>query len=215
MMNLLALAVFATMDDAAIEGLKHAADICDPRYECGGVVRQIPGGFVVSVLMTSKKPFGVDLGEVYGPDVVADFHTHICSIHNKPFADFFSSADAMANQGLRTVGYMLSLCDHNIRRYDPRQDNRDDEEVDFHSGRVIYLTCGHIVGWAVPPELEFLESQQGVARRSSPAALPPFLVYRSPASRHLQPSRAPQDLKASLNSRSHVPGVIGRRKTAE
>lgn len=213
MMNLLALAVFATMDEAAIEGLKHAADICDPRYECGGVVRQVPGGFAVSVLMTSKKPFGVDLGEVYGPDVVADFHTHICSIHNKPFADFFSSADAMANEGLRTVGYMLSLCDHNIRRYDPRQDNRDDEEVDFHSGRVIYLTIGHIVGWAVPPELEFVEISQGVARRSSPTALPPYLVYRPPASRHLQPGRAPQDVKASLNSRSHVPGVIGRRKT--
>src|SRR5215469_10066242 len=192
-MNLLALAVFATMDEAAIEGLKHAADICDPRYECGGVVRQIPGGFVVSVLMTSKKPFGVDLGEVYGSDVVADFHTHICSIHNKPFADFFSSADAMANEGLRTVGYMLSLCDHNIRRYDPRQDNRDDEEVDFHSGRVIYLTIGHIVGWAVPPELEFFESQQGTARRSSPAASPPYLVYRAPGSRRA--ARAPRDVK--------------------
>ena len=209
-MNLLALAVFATMDEAAIEGLKHAADICDPRYECGGVVRQVPGGFVVSVLMTSKKPFGVDLGEVYGPDVVADFHTHICSIHNKPFADFFSSADAMANQGLRTVGYMLSLCDHNIRRYDPRQDNRDDEEVDFHSGRVIYLTCGHIVGWVLPPELEFsLEDRLKVARR---AASPPYLVYRAAGSRRLQSTRAPLDMKASLNSSSHVPGVIERRK---
>jgi hypothetical protein len=79
--------------------------------------------------------------------VVADFHTHICSVHNRPFADFFSPADAIANQGLHTVGYMLSLCDWNIRRYDPSQDERDDEEVDFHSGRVIYLTCGHIVGW--------------------------------------------------------------------
>jgi hypothetical protein len=209
-MNLLALAVFATMDEAAVQGLKHAADICDPRYECGGVVRQVPGGFVVSVLMTSKKPFGVDLGEVYGPDVVADFHTHICSIHNKPFADFFSSADAMANEGLRTVGYMLSLCDHNIRRYDPRQDNRDDEEVDFHSGRVIYLTCGHIVGW-VPPELEF-SAQQGLARRTSPAALPPYLVYRAPGPRRLQPTHPALDVRASLNSPSHAPGVIERRK---
>ena len=210
-MNLLAFAVFATMDEAAIEGLKHAADICDPRYECGGVVRQVPGGFVVSVLMTSKKPFGVDLGEVYGPDVVADFHTHICSIHHKPFADFFSSADAMANQGLRTVGYMLSLCDHNIRRYDPKQDNRDDEEVDFHSGRVIYLTCGHIVGWAVPPELEYFSESEGVARRSS-AALPPYLVYRASSPRRQQPARVPLEVKASLNSSSHAPGVVERRK---
>lgn len=149
-MNLLALAVFATMDDAAIDALKHAAAVCDPRYECGGVVRRVAGGFEASALFSSKKPFGVDLGEFYGPDVVADFHTHICSIHNKPFADFFSPADAYANQGLHTVGYMLSLCDWNIRRYDPAQDDRDDEEVDFTSGRVIYLTCGHIVGWAVP-----------------------------------------------------------------
>jgi len=149
-MNLLALAVFATMDEAAIDALKHAAAVCDPRYECGGVVRRVPEGFEASALFSSKKPFGVDLSEFYARDVVADFHTHICSIHNEPFADFFSPADAYANQGLHTVGYMLSLCDWNIRRYDPSQDERDDEEVDFRSGRVIYLTCGHIVGW-VPP----------------------------------------------------------------
>ncbi|HUL46911.1 MAG TPA: hypothetical protein VLV25_07410 [Steroidobacteraceae bacterium] len=149
-MNLLALAVFATMDEAAIDALKHAAAVCDPRYECGGVVRRVPDGYEASALFSSKKPFGVDLGEFYAKDVVADFHTHICSIHNEPFADFFSPADAYANQGLHTVGYMLSLCDWNIRRYDPSQDDRDDEEVDFRSGRVIYLTCGHIVGW-VPP----------------------------------------------------------------
>lgn len=150
-MNLLALAVFATIDETAIEALRHAAETCDPRYECGGVVRRVNGGFVASPLITSKKPFGVDLAELYDADVVADFHTHICSIHNRPFADFFSLADAIANQGLHTIGYMLSLCDRNIRRYDPSQDARDDEEVDFHSGRVIYLTSGHIVGWASPP----------------------------------------------------------------
>jgi hypothetical protein len=83
--------------------------------------------------------------------VVADFHTHICSVHNRPFSTFFSSSDALANEGLHTVGYMLSLCDGYIRRFDPVQDDQDDEEVDFHSGRVIYLTIGHIVGW-VPSE---------------------------------------------------------------
>ena len=152
-MNLLALAVFSTIDEAAIDALKHAASTCDPRYECGGVVRSVDGGFEASQLTTSYKPFGVSLEEFYGPGVVADFHTHICSIHNAPFADFFSLSDAIANQGLHTVGYMLSLCDWNIRRYDPSQDDRDDEEVDFQSGRVIYLTCGHIVGW-VPPTPE-------------------------------------------------------------
>ncbi len=146
-MNLLALAVFATIDESAIDALKHAAATCDPRYECGGVIRRVAGGFEASPALTSGQHFGVDLGELYDADTVADFHTHVCSIHNRPFADFFSPADAFVNQGLHTVGYMLSLCDRNIRRYDPSQDDRDDEEVDFHSGRVIYLTSGHIVGW--------------------------------------------------------------------
>ena len=149
-MHLLALAVFATIDETAIDALKHAAEVCNPRYECGGVVRRVAGGFEASPLITSRKAFGVDFGELYGPDVVADFHTHICSVHNRSFADFFSPADATVNQGLHTVGYMLSLCDRNIRRYDPFQDDRDDEEVDFQSGRVIYLTRGHVVGWTLP-----------------------------------------------------------------
>src|SRR5947209_20198041 len=74
MVNLLTLAVFATIDEAAISGLKHAAAICDPQYECGGVVRAVPGGFEASALISSKRPFGVDLAEFYGPEVVADFH---------------------------------------------------------------------------------------------------------------------------------------------
>ncbi|MBV8910479.1 MAG: hypothetical protein JOZ89_06940, partial [Gammaproteobacteria bacterium] len=118
-MNLLALAVFMTVDEAAIDALRRAAALCDPHYECGGVVRAVAGGFEASGITSSHRPFGIDLELFYGPEVVADFHTHICSVHNKPFADFFSQADALANQGLRTIGYMLSLCDWNIRRYDP------------------------------------------------------------------------------------------------
>ena len=41
---LTALTVFATIDEAAVSALKHAATICDPRYECGGVVRRVEGG---------------------------------------------------------------------------------------------------------------------------------------------------------------------------
>lgn len=176
-MNLLALAVFATIDETAIEALKHAAATCDPRYECGGVVHKVEGGYEASPLITSTKHFGVDLAEVYEANVVADFHTHVCSIHNKPFADFFSPADAFVNQGLHTVGYMLSLCDRNIRRYDPSQDDRDDEEVDFHSGRVIYLTSGHIVGW-VP----FTPFEEGLLEASSSHhAKTPYLIKLSVA----------------------------------
>jgi hypothetical protein len=154
-----------TMDEAAIEGLKQAAADCDPHYECGGVVRAVDGGFEVSGLITSNRAFSVDLGEFYGPAVVADFHTHVCSIHNRPFADFFSPADALVNEGLHTVGYMLSLCDWNIRRYDPSQDERDDEEVDFHSGRVLYLTSGHIVGWVPPTPADDYRLEATLERR--------------------------------------------------
>jgi hypothetical protein len=62
---------------------------------------------------------------------------------------------------------MLSLCDWNIRRYDPAQDDRDDEEVDFTSGRIIYLTCGHIVGWVPPVPWYGGELQPVVGRRPS------------------------------------------------
>jgi hypothetical protein len=196
-----ALTVFATIDEAAISGLTHAAAICNPRYECGGVVRAVNGGFEASGLITSRRPFGVDLGEFYGPDVVADFHTHICSIHNKPFAAFFSSSDALANQGLHTVGYMLSLCDSYIRRFDPSQDDQDDEEVDFHSGRVIYLTIGHIVGW-VPSEATLLwrvalarsETQESRVRsgtRASTHSDANWSPYRTRARHELRKSPRP------------------------
>jgi hypothetical protein len=196
-----ALTVFATIDEAAISGLKHAAANCNPQYECGGVVRAVKGGgFEASGLITSKRPFGVDLGEFYGSDVVADFHTHICSIHNKPFSPFFSSSDALANQGLHTVGYMLSLCDGYIRRFDPSQDDRDDEEVDFHSGRVIYLTIGHIVGW-VPSDASLMwrlaiergEAQESRVRSGTRASIhadTKGVPYRTRERHH--PGRLPQ-----------------------
>ena len=43
-MHLLVLTVFATIDETAIDALKHAAEVCSPRYECGGVVRRVAGG---------------------------------------------------------------------------------------------------------------------------------------------------------------------------
>lgn len=200
-MNLLALAVFASIDETAIDALKHAASTCDPRYECGGVVRRVEGGFTASETVTSAKPFGVDLEELYATDVVADFHTHICSIHNKPFADFFSSSDALVNQGLHTVGYMLSLCDRNIRRYDPSQDDRDDEEVDFRSGRVIYLTIGHIVGWA-PPLLEDDAGLNAAVISTDPRLSADTLDPNTPK---MQPvSLAPHRRSARSASRRHV-----------
>jgi hypothetical protein len=148
----LIFAIFGDMDSAAIAALTVARE-CPRHYECGGVIYEdSEHHFRVSAPLTSYKPFGLDILQYTEarPDgwrIVADYHTHICSQHNRMFANYFSAADAYTNQGFHTVGYMLSLCDGNVRRYDPSQDDRDDEVVQFMSGREIYLTCGHISGW--------------------------------------------------------------------
>jgi hypothetical protein len=147
---------YADINHAAHDALADAARCSHNTFECGTVIWIQPDGqYVYSAPISSERPFGVDLGPAYasalGP-IVADAHVHVCSIHNAPFADFFSASDAIANQGLGTVGYMLSECDWNIRRYDPAQDDRDDEEVDFKSGKVLYLTIGHIAGWLSPDD---------------------------------------------------------------
>ena len=159
MILLAAYAIFATMDAAAIDGLKDAAACSRNRVECGGAIYQRADGvYVRSGVITSGKPFGVSLETVYEPvptgmKVVGDFHVHICSVHNDVFAPYFSTSDAILNQGLHTVGYMLDLCTHNVHRYDPTQDDADDEEIDFkpHADGTrhppIYMTIGHIVGW--------------------------------------------------------------------
>ena len=151
-MNPLIFAIFMDVDSAAVAGL-HAALDCPRQYECGGVVYEdSEHHYRVTAPLTSHQHFGVEIpqyNEAIPPGwrIVADYHTHICSIHNQLFANFFSPADAYVNQGFHTVGYMLSFCDGNVRRYDPSQDDRDDEVVHFTSGREIYLTCGHVAGW--------------------------------------------------------------------
>ena len=145
--------IFGDMDSAANGALTVALD-CPRQYECGGVIYEDSGHhYHVSAPLTSHKHFGLVIPQYTegvpesGWRIVADYHTHICSQHNRLFANFFSPADAIVNGAFHTVGYMLSLCDGNVRRYDPSQDDRDDEVVHFTSGREIYLTCGHISGW--------------------------------------------------------------------
>ena len=157
----LIFAIFGDMDSAASAALTAARDDCPRQYECGGVIYEdSERQYHVSAPLTSHKHFGLDIpqyteGRPEGWRIVADYHTHICSQHNRLFANFFSPADAIVNQVFHTVGYMLSLCDGNVRRYDPSQDDQDDEVVHFTSGREIYLTCGHISGW-VELEVEAL-----------------------------------------------------------
>lgn len=154
---------FSTMDAAAHAGLVEAMQCSDNKVECGGVIYQASNGtYVYTKPINGKKQFGIDLDEPinHGPKgykLVADYHVHICNSHNAPFSPYFSPADAYTNQGFHTIGYMYSFCDSMIHRYDPSQDDRDDEEIDFKphpDGTVhppIYLTIGHINGYIPQP----------------------------------------------------------------
>lgn len=146
-----------SIDEAARAGLVESWRCSQNRRECGGAIYQYleAGGrawYFRSTVETSDKPFGVEikaLGEKPPPGMtlVADFHTHICSQHNRPFAEFFSVGDVIVNQAMHTVGYILDGCTGAIHRFDPRQDDVDDEEIDFVSGKKLYLTIGHLSGW--------------------------------------------------------------------
>lgn len=148
---------------AAHEALYQAAKCSQNKRECGGVIFQTPTGFVIGDLERGAA-YGMTMHDYTRPPpagwkIVADYHVHICSSGNYLFANFFSPADAYLNQGFHTVGYMYSFCDGNIHRYDPAQDERDDEEVDFKPHKngtkhaPIYLTIGHITGWINPAGL--------------------------------------------------------------
>jgi hypothetical protein len=154
-------AEYSSIDVAAHDALIDAYNCGEQKQECGGVIYQDDRSraYTYTVPITSGKPFGVTIPYLYsvpppvGTRVVADYHNHICSPRNAMFAAYFSFADASVNQGFHIVGYMLDGCTGNIHRYDPAQDDRDDEEVDFkpHADGTIkppfYLTVGHISGW--------------------------------------------------------------------
>lgn len=137
--------VFGSVDEAAVAALA-AAKECSHRYECGGYVYQTKGGFAFTEPVTSNKPNGVALDGVYvlGLPWVADYHTHPC-VGVKELVEVFSPSDVLSNKGLHLPGYMLSLCSGVVRRW-AEGDPEDDFEVDYHSGRKLFLATGHIVG---------------------------------------------------------------------
>jgi hypothetical protein len=145
MLSLIAAALFASVDEAAIAGLTACRDITQ-RYECGGYVyRAAPGGFGFTPPVSSHMLDRLDLGDLYLTGTwVADFHTHPC-VGVRPLVEVFSMQDVLSNKGLHFPGYMLSLCTGYVRRW-ADGDPEDDFEVDFHSGRKLFLATGHIVG---------------------------------------------------------------------
>jgi len=141
--------------DAAKYALRLAYDCSLNVRECGGVIYKKDNLYYVTTPITSNLPFGVDLSAYWDDKnapssqyhIIADYHTHICVRENADFANFFSPSDTEVNSGLHINGYILSICDMRIREYNPSQDDKDDIEVDFKSGKKIYLTAGHIVDW--------------------------------------------------------------------
>ncbi len=146
---------YATLEAASRAALIAAYNCSEQRRECGGVIYQSvsrAGVYYFTPPVTDDKPFRVNLPMEAEPApagwrMVADFHNHPCLKGNKLFAEFFSAGDVLVNDTFKTIGYMLDSCTGLIHRYSPGEDDRDDEEVDLPSGRVFYLTIGHIAGW--------------------------------------------------------------------
>jgi hypothetical protein len=141
--------------NAAKYALRLAYDCSKNKRECGGVIYKKDNLYYVTTPITSNLPFGIDLSSYWDNKnaptsrhvVTADYHIHICVKENADFANFFSPSDAEVNDGLHINGYILSICDMRIREFNPKQDPKGDIEVDFKSGKKIYLTSGHIVDW--------------------------------------------------------------------
>jgi hypothetical protein len=146
MITLIALLSFASVDEAAMAALTEAKQ-CSTRHECGGYIYKTPEGYVFTPPVTSNNTNGVDLSGVYQQrtDWVADYHTHPC-VGVKQLNEVFSMQDVLSNKGLHIPGYMLSLCSGTVRRW-ADGDPEDDFEVDYHSGRKIFLATGHVVGF--------------------------------------------------------------------
>ena len=154
------LTSYLTIEAASRAALIDAYNCGEQKQECGGVIYADPREhFTYTVPITDHRAFGVTIPYLYsvappdGARLVADYHNHICSKHNRDFSQFFSYGDASVNDGFKIIGYMLDGCTGNIHRYDPSQDPRDDEEVDFapHADGTVkppfFLTIGHISGW--------------------------------------------------------------------
>lgn len=141
------------LEAVAKAALTAAYECSEQRRECGGVIYERNGAYFYSLPVTQDQPYRVDLGpELLKPPIpgttrVADYHTHPCTTRNKRFAEFFSAGDVLVNTVFHTVGYMLDGCTGIIHRFDPSQDDVDDEEVDYDSGRKLFLTIGHVSGW--------------------------------------------------------------------
>jgi hypothetical protein len=145
MIILAALLAFTSIDEAAVAALL-AAKACSTQYECGGYIWHEPDGYHFTTPMTSHRPSGIDMTDVFVTrrDWVADYHTHPC-VGVTALNEVFSFQDIMSNKGLKFPGYMLSLCSGYVRRW-AEGDPEDDFEVDYRSGRKLFLATGHIVG---------------------------------------------------------------------
>jgi hypothetical protein len=179
-----------SIEQVARAALIEAYNCGQQRRECGGVIYYDGKRYTYTVPVSSNKPFGVEVPALAqeppaGLQLVADYHNHICSARNRPFAGLFSEADVLVDAGFKIIGYMLDGCTGNIHRFNPAVDERDNVEVDFVSGRVIYLTTGYISGWIDI----FTDYSSLFKHRSSGGANEDLLHHRAIAGIHDSPGR--------------------------
>lgn len=144
---LLALLTFSSLDEAAVAALTECKRLTQT-VECGGVIYRDGDRYRVEFAFDTRATNqGLHLETAYAlhtTTTAADFHTHVC-VGNHQIVEEFSVPDVVIDRELHISGYMLSLCSGYVRRW-AKGDPEDDFEVDFKSGRKLFLATGHIVG---------------------------------------------------------------------
>lgn len=139
--------VYASIPDAAIEGLRQSLLANDERNEeWGGAIVEWPGHlFKITKPRTDHYMMAVRtpiFEPIHGHKVVGDYHTHVCG-HNplnqhRILSDKFSPADMAHANAFHLFGFILDNCLGTVFMYDPSRDHQDPEDGPWR---------GHAVGW--------------------------------------------------------------------
>lgn len=150
---LLFMGFFASMDDAALDGLREAKWCSMNHRECGGAVYVLPDGRFTRSGNLSGDMRSVGLGPALAPGLyppawhlVASWHVHTCepgTDGRDHYAEYFSDADVNLYAVFWIQGYMLDLCTGTVHVFDPFVDKAGDAEDPRES-------VGHVRGFIDP-----------------------------------------------------------------
>lgn len=135
--------VFATVQEAAIQGIKQAY-VCSHFYECAGVIAINPDGkYVAGPVHTSYAGDGVTDrdGVPMGYKLVASYHTHPC-LPDSHHVGYFSNTDTVDYYDNHITGFMGDLCTGEVHEFDI--DTMKPGETQVEDG--VWLTKGKIIG---------------------------------------------------------------------